>query len=329
MENSGGGFKPLDAIGKGVNKISAESRIPTEEYQSTMKIYGGSIKRDPEGKMVFDRRGPVSRIDKTLDPLFRTPDEHTMRNPLALLRRHPRWFFRFLFPGPKRYRGSQTEIEANIQRLGLEDYYGPHPWGFEIKKPEIFTKGIPFQDIFRSDQVNSKRLDGLDRFQALEEVAKYMRQVHDTRGAIGEGVPYRFIFQKRDGDRALDPVLFLPDIVFNQRKQIPEAEQKAIDYLEFLIAIGFEELRRTNDLSQVDKILDTANKAYSDPKIIGVAKSFAKRGRVTLNNPVLSIHNKFHIGFDRKYTDEIRQKIIESCTRFSQNPNTQGDPSPS
>lgn len=318
--------KPIDAIRNRIQNTVGESRMPTEGFESTMMIFGGKLATDPQGKMVLDRRGIVSKVDIAGDYALRTYDEHVVKNPARLLRKHPRWFLGFIMPGPKRHRGSNEDIETNIQRLGLGDYYGLHPWGIEIKKPEIFKKGIPFQDVLRADLINSGRLNDIDRFQALEEVAKYMRHIHDRFGGIGEGVPYRFIFQRQEGNKVLDPVLFIPDIIYSKDKydpkkfktgsQAPAIDQKATDYLEFLMSIGFEEFRRSNDWNMVDKALDKSNSSYADLKVIAATESFAKRGRITLEHPIFSQHNRSHLGFDPKYTAEIRQKVIDACTRF-------------
>lgn len=345
MPEGEGGFKPLDAIRNRIQKTVAEARMPTEGYQSTMMVYGGKLVRDPQNRLVLDRRGPITKLDIIGDYALRTYDEHVVKDPLKFLGRrpnpkqaegesptekrygsHPRWLVKQFMPGPKRHRGTNTAVDANIRRLGLQDYYGYHPWGIEIKKPELFTKGVPFQDIFRADQTQSAKLMGIDRFQALAEVAQYMKRIHDKYGGIGEGVPYRFIFQKQEGSRVSEPVLFIPDIVYSQDKystrRISAAgagtDQKATDYLEFLISIGFEEFRRSEDWNTVDQALDIANSSYGDLKVISTTESFAKRGRVTMDHPLFSQHNRSHLGFDPKYTTEIRQKVIEACDRYKQ-----------
>lgn len=320
-----GGFNPVDAIRSRIQKAVAESPMPTEGFISTMVIYGGRLMTDSEGKMVLDRRGKMTRLNIFGDSILRTYDEHEVRNPFRRFA-HPRWFVSFIMPGPKRYRGSQQEIEQNIKRLGLEDYYGPHPWGIEIKKPNLFRKGIPFQDVLKADLIKSERLNGIDRFQAITEVARYMRSIHDNYGGIGEGVPYRFIFQHQDGNRVLDPVLFIPDIVFSQSKYNPErfypnknaaeTDQKATDYIEFLLTLGFEELRRTRNLAQVGNVLDLANKTYVDSNVIKVVESFARRGRVDLEHWLFSQHNRSHLGHNPKHAKEIRQAVIEACERY-------------
>ena len=64
-------------------------------------------------------------------------------------------------PGAKRYRGSNEEVQENIERLGLSEFYGPHKNGIEIKKPEIYTHGLALQDVYRSDMIDSEKLDFL------------------------------------------------------------------------------------------------------------------------------------------------------------------------
>lgn len=322
--------QPTDIIRGLIQKIVGESRMPTEGFESTMVIFGGKLTTDPQGRMVLDRRGPVSRVDIAGDYFLRTYDEHVLGNPLKLLDKfhhhwHPGWFWQLLITGPKRHRGTTEEVAGNIQRLGLANFYGPHPWGIEVKKPEVFTKGIPFQDALRVDLINSDRLKGIDRFQALAEVAKYMRTIHDRFGGIGEGVPYRFIFQKQEQGRVLDPVLFIPDIVYSPSKYDPKRfkpgslapalYQKATDYLEFLMSLGFEEYRRSKDWHLVNQALDKANVSYGDGQVISVTGSFAKRGRITLEHPLFSQHNRSHLGFDPTYAQEIRQKVATACQR--------------
>lgn len=327
--------KPLDIIRNRIQNTVGEAVMPTEGYASTMAIYGGKLVTDPKGRLVLDRRGIITKLDIIGDYALRTYDEHIMRDPLRLLGkrpqpkqepgqdqpernygRHSRWFLGFLMPGPKRHRGSNKAVDENIKRLGLSEYYGYHPWGIEIKQPEIFTKGIPFQDILRSDLIDTDKLRSIDRFQAVAQVARYMRRIHDEFGGIGEGVPYRFIFQKQEGNQVLDPILFVPDIVYTKSKYATPTDQKATDYLEFLMSIGFEELRRSNDLELVDRVLNISNQFYGDEKIISAATSFARRGRPTLDHPLFSQHNRSHLGFDPRSTAEIRQKVIEACERF-------------
>ncbi len=321
---------PLLDFARGrIQKLVSEAVMPTIDYKSTMGIYGGRLAQDLDGKLVLDRRSWITRfIDIPGDWVLRNYDEHTV-NLTKFFRKdryhwHPDWFLKFFMPGPKRHRGNNEAVLANIQRLNLQDYYGPHPWGIEIKNPDLFTMGVPYQDILRADLIGVDKVTQIDRFQATAEAARYMRSIHDQSGGIGEGVPYRFIFQKVEGNKAWDPILFIPDIVYNPDKYDPKKmttkaaglDQKATDYLEFLLSVGFEEYRRSADWSLVDRVLDIATASYADPLVTKVTHSFARRGRITLNEPLFSQHNRVHIGFDPHYASAIRQRAIEACERF-------------
>jgi hypothetical protein len=130
-------------VGERVQGIVNESRLPGEDYESTVGVYGGKMKIEEDGKMILDRRGIVSKVDKTGDAILRSYDDHVVREPGKLLKRHPEVAREKLFhPGTKRYRGSNEEIIENVERLGVSDYYGIHEHGIEIKKPEIYTHGV-------------------------------------------------------------------------------------------------------------------------------------------------------------------------------------------
>ena len=45
-----------------IQKTVNESALPNEEYKSTVGVYGGKMKME-DGKLVWDRRGIVSKID--------------------------------------------------------------------------------------------------------------------------------------------------------------------------------------------------------------------------------------------------------------------------
>lgn len=295
--------------------ITNESRMPSEGFESTVGIYGGKLIVDTEGRLVLDTHGLVSqRYDIPGDSLARNYDEHVMQEPGKLAVKHPKWFLKFLIPGPKRYRGTQAEILDNITRLGLGEYYGMHPSGIEIKRPEIFRKGLVLQDIFRADKIPSNRLENIDRFQALREAGKYIREVHDQYGAIGELLSSDIIFQGTEGNNVQDPILNVPDIVWNPNKRFGGSEQKAMDILDFLINIAGEEYRRTNDLISVQKVLKSVTEGYGDNKILKVTASLAKRGRPTLTGSVFSQHNKARLGIEEEnVANKLRQVIINTC----------------
>ncbi|MGA2417863.1 MAG: hypothetical protein ABSF55_01305 [Candidatus Staskawiczbacteria bacterium] len=322
-----------EAVGKRVQGIMNESRLPNEEYESTVGVYGGKMNFDDEGKMVWDRRGIISKIDKAGDAVLRTFDEHVVKEPGKLLRKHPKIAAKkFFAPGTKRYRGSNQEVAENIDRLGLSEYYGPHQNGIEIKKPEVYTHGLPLQDVYRSDIIESDKLKATDRFQALAEASKYIRDMHNNHGGIGEVLVSDIIFQEDEDGKLGKPVLNMPDIVFNKKKATSEKDKKTTDMLDFLCSVYGEELRRSQNLNDVDKALDTIVENYGDRDIISLVESFIKRGRLTLQGDaeVLNLpktasrkargafgqHNKARLGSKTGFEGEMKERIKQACERF-------------
>lgn len=277
-------FNPLNKVRDTINKTVNESKIPTEDYESTVGVYGGKMETEEDGKMVWNNKGMVSKIDKWGDAILRTYDDHVVKDLGELLKRHPKLFFQFLAPGTKRYRGSKEEIFENIKRLGLEDTYGLHKNGIEIKDQDLYKKGLPLQDIYRSDLINSDKVNGFDRFQALAESGKYLRKIHDEHGGIGEANIGDIIFKKHENGQVGEPVLNMPDIVFNEEKNIGEKEKKATDMLDFIISVGAEEFRSSEgDLNGVKQAMKKVLENYNDKSVINLMKSYIKRGRLTLS----------------------------------------------
>lgn len=275
-------FKGLADV---VNKTVYESGFINEDYNSTLGCYGGKIKKEGE-KIIWDNTGFISKLDKFGDAILRTYDDHLVKNPWELFKNHPKAFFKFLAPGTKKYRGSKEEIFENIQRLGLEDTYGLHEQGIEIKDQALFLKGIPLQDVYRSDLIDSEKIQGLDRFQALAESGQYIRKIHNERGAIGELASGDIIFKKYENGLVSEPVLNIPDIVFNKEKEatISDKNKKASDILDLIINIGAEEYRRSDgDLDSVRNALKTLLENYGDNSIISLVGSYIKRGRLVLS----------------------------------------------
>lgn len=277
-------FNPLNKVRDTINKTVNESKIPTEDYESTVGVYGGKMETEEDGKMVWNNKGMVSKIDKWGDAILRTYDDHVVKDLGELLKRHPKLFFQFLAPGTKRYRGSKEEIFENIKRLGLEDTYGLHKNGIEIKDQDLYKKGLPLQDIYRSDLINSDKVNGFDRFQALAESGKYLRKIHDEHGGIGEANIGDIIFKKHENGQVGEPVLNMPDIIFNEEKNIGEKEKKATDMLDFIISVGAEEFRSSEgDLNGVKQAMKKVLENYNDKSVINLMKSYIKRGRLTLS----------------------------------------------
>lgn len=326
-------FNPLNKVRDTINKTVNESKIPTEDYESTVGVYGGKMETGEDGKMVWNNKGMVSKIDKWGDAILRTYDDHVVKDLGELLKRHPKLFFQFLAPGTKRYRGSKEEIFENIKRLGLEDTYGLHENGIEIKDQDLYKKGLPLQDIYRSDLIDSDKVNGFDRFQALAESGKYLRKIHDEHGGIGEANIGDIIFKKHENGQVGEPVLNMPDIVFNKEKNIGEKEKKATDMLDFIISVGAEEFRSSEgDLDGVKQAMKKVLENYNDKSVINLVKSYIKRGRLTLsgdreseavnlpkdtfttkNRGAFTKHNEARIVNDRSLEASLKNIGLEVC----------------
>lgn len=331
-------LNPLNKIRDTINSKVNESRFPAENYESTLGVYGGKIETEDDGKMVWNNQGVISKIDKWGDAILRTYDDHVVKDLGELLSKHPKLFFNFLAPGTKRYRGTKEEIFKNIKRLGLEATYGLHDKGIEIKDKDLYTKGLPMQDIFRSDLIESDVVDGFNRFQVIEEAGKYIRSIHDKFGGAGEMNVFHIIFKKHQDGVVSEPTLNIPTIVFNKDKNIGEKEKKATDILDFLISVGAEEFRRTGDLISVKMAMKTAMESYNDKEVISLVKSYIKRGRLTLlgdvnseavnlpdntfttkNRGLFTKHNEARIVNNKDLETALKDIGLEVCEEVSKN----------
>ena len=336
----------INRIRELVNSKVQESRLPTKEglgYESTMGIYGGKLASDTEGRMVYDTRGLWSRVDQWGDRILRSFDEHHARWPWKIARSRPMQFVKILpfIVDSKRYRGTPEMTMDNIERLGLEDYYGPHEWGIEVKQPEVFTHAIGLQDVFRQDLIQSPVLDKIDRFEAEAAAVRYMKELHDTAGGIAEGNVYTFLFEKAEGGKAEKPFLMIPTETYNPEKHISLIEQKATDLLDFLASVGMEEWRRSQSLKNEDerwasmkKAWDVALSSYGDKKVISMVASYVRRGRLTLpgdiealefetsstyrqSRKVFAAHNTQRLTAVADISAELRRRIIGACEQYT------------
>jgi hypothetical protein len=287
-------------------------------YDSVAGTYGFTLVKAADGKLIFSQSSVLNRVDKVGDRLIRRTDEHVIEKPAAMLRRHPRRFFQHLTTGAKRARAETVEIVENADRLGLSDYYGIHPQGIELKKPELLTKGINLWDIYTVD--NPAILE-IDRLSALATAAAYIRLVHDTHGAVGEVLTNDIIFQKKEGTTVSDPVLNLPDIVYDSQKYTPEqlknaTEPRAVDLMDFLMSVGASEIRKTGSWEAVRQAMDAIVSGYGESKVIPTVASLARRGRLTLGGRVIGQHNIVRLSMDKQDENialQMRQLVIAEC----------------
>lgn len=203
--------------------------------------------------------------------------------------------------------------------MGLSEYYGIHPQGIELKKPELLTKGINLWDIYT---VNNPALAEIERLSALATAAAYIRQVHDTYGAIGEVLTNDIIFQKKEGAIVSDPVLNLPDIVYSSQQysseQLKDAtEPRAVDLMDFLMSVGASEVRKTGDWEKVRQAINAIVGGYGESKVIPAVASLARRGRLTLDGRITGQHNMVRLSMDKQdenIASQMRQLVIAECS---------------
>jgi hypothetical protein len=336
----------LTSIREWVNSKVAKGTFPSEQtlgYKSSMGIYGGDIKETVEGKMIYDVQGFWNRIDQWGDRFLRSYDDHHARNPLAMAWRKPGAFIKILpfIVDSKRYRGTPEQAligkdpaVPRVAQLGLQDMYGLHPNGIEIKQPEVFKRSIGLQDIFRADKIKNTDLLKIDRFQALAAATDYMWKLHQrVDGGIAEGNIYSFLFAAHNDGKVSAPYLMIPTEIYNPEKKISPLEQKATDLLDLLASAAFEEMRRSNSTAETDRAINTVLESYADEEVISMVSSYLKRGRLTLPNdllgiqfettvayrgtrPLAALHNTQRLTVDPELSMDIRQRIQERCDNF-------------
>ncbi|MDR3558527.1 MAG: hypothetical protein P4L61_03280 [Candidatus Pacebacteria bacterium] len=329
----------LDIVRKAINRIVETKNIRNEElgYDSQVSIYGGNLRTDTEGALVWDNTGLYSRFDKWNDQILRAWDEHHVKDPVALAEKHPTAFLHMLpfVSGAKRFRGTSEQILENVNRLGLAEYYGAHPSGIEIKQPDIYKKGVNLQDIFHSDGIGSEKLSEIDRFTAVERAGEYLSSIHKKYGGVGEVLANDIIFMKYDEtEKSVGlPVLNLPDEIYNSDKTIGENEKKATDLLDFMASVAAEEWRRSGDWNEVKNVLDRLLAKYEQNEVVQMTESFVRRGRLTLPNEpeidktlsltakvmkrAFQLHNTERLRVASEMSAQLRSAIIETCEKYS------------
>src|SRR5258708_121247 len=211
----------------------APSTLPTQEklgYKSESAFYGTKLRTDTQGQMYLDYRGALAKVDRAGDIILRTTDDNVMKKPLALITRHPTAFLKLIARGPKRYRGTVSEILANTERLGLTDRYQAYTdehgraIGIAIKD-NFIEEGRTLRNLYRAQRgllEGASEFDQVDRFQALADAAQFIRERHDTYGAFGEVNADDIIFTKVENNQLREPTFSVPDIVYNQKATMSE-----------------------------------------------------------------------------------------------------------
>ncbi|HYT42976.1 MAG TPA: hypothetical protein VEP90_11585 [Methylomirabilota bacterium] len=337
----------------------AQSTLPTEEklgYKSESAFYGAKLQTDANGQMYLNYRVALAKANRVGDIVLRTTDDNVMKKPLALTVRHPKALLKQLARGPKRYRGTVSEILANTERLGLTDRYGAYTddhrnlIGIAIKD-NFLQEGRTLRNLYRAQRgllEGASEFDQIDRFQALSDAVHFIRERHDKYGAFGEVNADDIIFNKIEDNHLKEPTFSVPDIVYNEKTTMSEREKRAIDVLDFMVDIAEEESNIGNRES-VHKALETIITNYGEPAVIGTIKSFIKRGRLTLagdstilNQPpeddripnlpdtittrqrgLLSIHNQVRFRIKKHDALPLKRMIVDICDNFKNRENSQ------
>jgi hypothetical protein len=217
-QQKGGG---LNTIKNFLRDKMAPSTLPTQEklgYKSESAFYGTKLRTETQGQMYLDYRGALVKVDRAGDIVLRTTDDNVIKKPLALIMRHPTAFLKQIARGPKRYRGTASEILANTERLGLTDRYGAHEdehgkvIGIAIKD-NFIEEGRTLRNLYRAQRgllEGASEFDQVDRFQALADAAQFIRERHDTYGAFGEVNADDIIFTKVENNQLREPTLVEP-----------------------------------------------------------------------------------------------------------------------
>lgn len=330
----------MEQVKEQVQQFVSGSELPNKDYKSTVKTYGSSI-RDIGDRLVAVYDGIMPTIDRVGDWQLRQVDDHAVSNPTELFpkllkRKHFSWAFKLLNPGPKRSRGTTSEIQNNIKRLSLDEYYEKSEEGIEIKKRDIFEHGIALQDIWKAEQTGSDILLQVDRIDALTKATEYIRLLHErANGGVGEILPSDILFQNIEQDPLTNkfvvsnPVLNIPDIVFHEGKKVPADEQKAIDLIDMIFSNAVEELEKTADYNEVWKVISTIIYTYDDPEVIQLVEVLIKRGRLSIAGmnknesffkrsyeKFTQLHNATRLRVPTDDGDDLRQLVAETCHNY-------------
>ena len=77
---------PIDMVREKIRETVQESRLPNKDYESTVGVYGGKLRKNEDGQMIFDMSGIVSKMDRAGDAVLRSLDEHTIKDPVKLFK---------------------------------------------------------------------------------------------------------------------------------------------------------------------------------------------------------------------------------------------------
>jgi hypothetical protein len=316
----------LDKTRKTVNSVMAEQKLNPEGRGSKVSIYGGKLVTESDGSVVYNMRGLVSTIDRIGDKILRAADDHTIKEPLKMAMRKPKAFAKRVFSSGKRFRTFDPQkMNDHFAKLGLSEYYEGHPDGIKIKNNDVLKKGYNLQDIYQMPEL------GIERVPAAGQAANYLRNLHDRADSgIGDTVVMDYTFMKKEGKEVSEPVLFLPNVIYDSEKKTAPVDQKATDLLEFLVSVGSEEYKASNDWDNVRKTLDTAVTNYHRDQddnnlhnTLAIARSFIRRGRINMPGShkskigeTTTMHNAQHLQIAPEISAKTRELMLKSIDDF-------------
>src|SRR6266481_2201660 len=94
----------FDKVRGAVNSVMAEQKLQPEGRASTVSIYGGRIKTEADGSVVYNMRGLVSGVDRIGDKVLRAADDHIIKEPFKMAMQKPKAFINAVFSTGKRSR---------------------------------------------------------------------------------------------------------------------------------------------------------------------------------------------------------------------------------
>lgn len=266
----------------------------------------------------------INTVDRLADRKIRQVDDNRASNPQAIIDRIYRQdtsrfkvgsmvkaATRLLFPGAMRYRGRFAKIAEHARNLGLpygseKDMVG-RTTGIINYDSQMYDHGVVFYDILRGQTkalhephtepgqfliqdahiINRNGsitdLHQIDPLQAISQASRYLGDLH-FRGGVGTYMGTSVIFQNVENNIASEPVLNIPDIVWNPKKHFSEQLKKATDVVDYLYYVGFASMQlfEKNGQPQWDglqKAIDVAVAEYPDTQVLHTVQSLLKRGR--------------------------------------------------
>jgi len=264
-----------------INELVTQGKMPTINYKSNVGLYGFKVKPVEGGILYMKPLAVVNRIENRL----RVSGDRGGR------------VLDFFRKGVRR-RANLKEVKANINELGLDNYFTMTEEGI-IETTRDISNGLMLTDLFGEPKNPEDKafLSQFDSKEAVKAAAGMVAKVHtESKRGIGELLTNDVIFNVQEG-KMENPRLSLPDLKYHQG--IDALEQQATDILDFVFSVGSAchkeggELNIEEVRAHIKAILKGYDMQNTDMVKLAV-KNLAKQGR-----PHLTMHNGIRLGFDR------------------------------